>query len=398
MRTAALTVTLISVSALAQPANEYLYVNPALVVSSSRINALAGASTGIGEGAEGMASNYAAAANRDPRLARKWDWDATFSLVSTPVPLWRDFENDGRNQPSTAPAEAQLGVSFQFSRLGIGLFARSSVRTLCTDAECSVRLSTSEVVGGLVFAVALVQDQLIVGLGAHLTQATLSLQRNEAFAYDGKSFGGGVLLRPHHLPFRLGAQLLMAHTGELSRSDGTSTLFGRPVPRGTVSPARLSVGASVRLGEGRHRYNRVSKALIDELPTSTTVFPPHDELHDVPPGRVLLVAQVDVYLPVKEPTTTATPFLLGEPPPRAGSEVNAAPRLGVEWEAIDHRLRLRAGTWLEPAFITERGVRVHGSGGAELFVFHLLEDWSVSLSFDFTARYFAAGLGIGFWK
>lgn len=396
-RSVALFIGVQATAALAQ-SSDYLYVNPSLVVSSSRINALAGASTGIGEGAEGMAGNYAAAANRDPRLKRRWDWDATFSFVSTPVPAWRDFENDGRNQPSTVPTEAQLGLLFQYSRLGLGFFARSSSRSLCTDAACAARLSTTETLGGLVFAVTLLEDQLVLGGGAHLTSATLSLGGSDAFAWAGASFGGGVLVRPHRLPFRVGAQLIVGHQGELSRGDPAGTLLDRPIPRGTVSPARLSVGASVRLGEGRERYNRVSKALLDELPTSRApeTLPPSDEL-ETPPGRVMLVAQVDVYFPLSVHTTTATPFLLGEVGAPAGGAVNAAPRVGVEWEPLDHRLRVRGGAWLEPGFIEGRGLRVHGSGGAEVFVVHLLEDWSVSLSFDFTARYLAAGLGLGFW-
>ncbi len=389
---------LASSAARAQAGEPWLYVNPTLLVSSSRLNALAGASTGIGEGAEGLAGNYAAVAHRNPRREGRWDWSLTFSLATTPFAGWRDFDNDGRGQPSTAPAEAQLGGILQYSQFGAGVFARTSARSTCVDADCAERLRTSETTGGLVAGLTLWEDQLVAGAGIHLTQVTAGAGANGTWVFSGASVGGGALLRLHELPFRIGLQLVTPHRGTLDRGDPSGLLLGRPVFQGTVSPARASLGGSVRLGAERGRYNRVSKALLDELTRPRREVQPYFADHDVAPGTVLLAAQVDVHFPVPEPTTTASPFLLGEAASGAGHRWTVVPRIAVEWEALEHRLRLRLGGWLEPAF-AQRGIpRGHATGGAELFLLRLWLDWSLSFSFDVATRYFAGSIGIGFWE
>ncbi|MFL5319411.1 MAG: hypothetical protein ACJ790_07120, partial [Myxococcaceae bacterium] len=62
------------------------------------------------------------------------------------------------------------------------------------------------------------------------------------------------------------------------------------------------------------------------------------------------------------------------------------------------RLRLRAGTYLEPSPFLDHSLRQHFTGGLEWKMFHLVADWSLSLSFDYARQYFNYGLGIGFWR
>jgi hypothetical protein len=82
-----------------------------------------------------------------------------------------------------------------------------------------------------------------------------------------------------------------------------------------------------------------------------------------------------------------------------------SPRLGVESEVIPHHLRLRAGSYYEPALIAGTRSRVHGTGGFDvrLFewsVFGLMEPfdyWQLSVGADAARSYLNTAFSIGFW-
>ncbi len=396
MRAAGLALLAVAQAALAQGRTDDLYVNPTLLVSSSRLTAMAGASVGIGEGSEGMAANYAAVAQRSPRRTRRWDWDTTFSLLGTPVDTDKDLENDSKPSTDAQPIEAQVGFYLQYLKFGLGGFGRFSTRDLCLDAQCSERLSATTTHGGLVVGAAFWEDQLLVAAGFNLTQARFTTL-SEDVTYSGTSFGVGGLLRLHHLPFRIGASFLLGHLG-LRGSDSGDTLAGRPLYAGIVTPHKLAIGASMRLGPGSERYNRVSKSLVDEQPKyAGAKVLPYDDLHDVPAGAWLLSVQLDAVLPVANATTVRS-FLFGEPALPTGASFYVVPRLGVENELLPKRLRLRLGTWLEPNLVQGSQVRPHGTFGFEVFVFRLYDDWSISAALDAAPRYFAASIGIGWWR
>lgn len=82
-----------------------------------------------------------------------------------------------------------------------------------------------------------------------------------------------------------------------------------------------------------------------------------------------------------------------------------SPRLGVESEVIPHHLRLRAGSYYEPALIAGTRSRIHGTGGFDvrLFrwsVFGLIDRfdyWQLSVGADVARSYLNTAFSIGFW-
>lgn len=86
---------------------------------------------------------------------------------------------------------------------------------------------------------------------------------------------------------------------------------------------------------------------------------------------------------------------------RSGKHANVGARLGAEAEAIPGRLRIRAGTYWEPARFDGVGGRIHGTFGIEgrLFQFQL---WGprrgrIGITTDIASRYRNIALSIGFW-
>jgi hypothetical protein len=90
---------------------------------------------------------------------------------------------------------------------------------------------------------------------------------------------------------------------------------------------------------------------------------------------------------------------------RSGQNVTVSPKLGVETEAWPKRLKLRAGTYMEPSRFAASEARWHGTFGADLRVLNWdvfglwPEDylWQISTALDFAPGYRAVSLGIGGW-
>jgi len=90
---------------------------------------------------------------------------------------------------------------------------------------------------------------------------------------------------------------------------------------------------------------------------------------------------------------------------RSGERITISPRLGFETEVWPTRMKLRAGTYLEPSRFEQTKARVHGTFGFDvsLFkwdVFGLWPDdyrWQITSAFDFNRAYAAFSFGIGGW-
>jgi len=89
----------------------------------------------------------------------------------------------------------------------------------------------------------------------------------------------------------------------------------------------------------------------------------------------------------------------------SGQHHTLSGRLGVETEAVPNWVKLRAGTYLEPARVVTATDRVHGTFGFDLKlfswdVFGLIGDfdsWTVSAAGDIARDYLSTSFSIGFW-
>jgi hypothetical protein len=392
---------LLLASALAQtdPIPERLYVGSGLVIGSNRMVGLSGGYAGIAEGADGASSNVASLAHRDPRREGQWDWDVSFSGLFGVSPLTRDVDNDGRKDDADSSSEYNFAGLIQFGRAGIGFYTRGNSVTYCLEADCAGpdQITVTRYLSGLGIGVSVWRDQIVVGVGAIYSNANFQLG-DEKRTYQGPALEAGVLYRPLQKNFRFGASVKQETLGGLVSGGEDAVLAGRPLYSGIVSPWTLSIGGSFRIGPGSERYNRLSKSALFEIHygrDEKPIEPDNDYVN--PPGRTLVSIQADVIFPVKN-ATSLDAFRRGEAATRIGNAVYLAPRFGVEHETFVHRLRLRGGGYLEPSPFPQRDARVHATFGFELFLFHLIDDWTISSAMDLSTRYYNIGFGIGFWR
>ncbi|RKH13142.1 hypothetical protein D7Y13_39170 [Corallococcus praedator] len=387
-----------------EPRPERLYLNSGALLGAARVVGLGGAYVGVAEGTGGFASNLTALAQRSPTLERDWDIGITLSALDLPFTgtQSRDLDNDGRADETVNSRQLLGALMLQYKRFGVGFLWRNSSAGYCINVGCrnqgdklSVSLSQSALAGSIAFG----QDDFILALGIFSAEASFSEQGDESWLYGDSGVAVDMLFRPHGRPYRIGVVVRPEVVAGWRPAEGQGAVIaGRQIYSAVVSPALLSIGASWRLGEGAHRYNRLSPAARRQLLVDGDDLPVPDEgPRDAPSGRWLLTAQVDLISSVSN-AVAARSLASAEEPQHVGDSTAFQPRLGAEWDTFPGRLRLRGGTWLEASPFAGRNLRPHLTGGFELFVLSYWEDWSVSASFDLASRYTNWGVSIGFWR
>ena len=90
---------------------------------------------------------------------------------------------------------------------------------------------------------------------------------------------------------------------------------------------------------------------------------------------------------------------------RSGQKITVSPRIGFETEVWPTRMKVRAGTYLEPSRFAQSKLRVHGTLGFDISlfrwnVFGLWPDdyrWQISAALDVARSYGSFSFGIGGW-
>ncbi|MGZ3458590.1 MAG: hypothetical protein ACXU86_08805 [Archangium sp.] len=382
---------------------ERLYINSGVLLGSSRVVALGGAYVGIAEGVAGFTSNMAALAHRTPTLDKDWDVGVTLSWLDLPLAQakGKDLDNDG--QPDNAPQTLQLlgAVMLQYRNFGLGFSLRNYQVGYCNTVQCAPAdyIRVSLVQSALAGAVALGRDDFILGFGIYSAQAVFSHNPEGDWHYGNTGIALDMLYRPHGRPYRVGVSVRPEVVGDWQRGEGqVPFIAGRQLYSAVVSPAVLSLGASWRLGEGAERYNRLSPAARRQMIEGEhfAEVPAEDEA-GAPTGRWLISAQADFISRVENAVSVYSFTALTEPQ-KVGASAMLQPRVGVEHETWPGRLRTRLGAFIEPSPFEDHLPRPHLTGGFELFLFHYMDDWALTASFDASKRYSDFGISVGFWR
>jgi len=382
---------------------ERLYVNPGVLMGSSRVVALGGAYVGVAEGVAGFTNNLAALAHRTPYLDKDWDVGVTLSWLDLPLSKakGKDLDNDGF--ADDAPETLQLlgAVMLQYRNFGLGFSVRNQQVGYCNTLHCdqSDLLRVSLIQTALAGAVALGRDEFILGFGIYSAQAVFNHKAEGDWRHGDTGLALDVLYRPLGRPYRLGVSVRAVGLALVFALMLHRRLRGRSFFRASIFlPAVLSLGVSWRLGEGAENYNRLSPAARRQMLEGEhfSEVPPED-MAGAPTGRWLISVQADFISPVENAVSVRSFTALTEPT-KVGASGMVQPRVGVEHETWPGRLRTRLGTFIEPSPFEKHLPRPHVTGGFELFLFRYWEDWALTASFDASRRYSNFGISVGFWR
>lgn len=381
---------------------------------SPRLMGLAGAYVAIAEGAEGQTRNPAAVAHKDPHFEHDLtvDFAGTMHFLFKGSSQSQDWDNDGfadRDAASNGVEGSQVvysTASLQYGPFGIGLgfdwqnfvgrYANAAGEIERGDAAS---ISLVHFFGSI--GASLWNDSILLGAGVESSHAwawyLADRQLQDSRYYNGFGYQFGGLFRPKDENYRFGVAF-KPQTIAASR-DARTNLGPLNAFQAAVTPARISVGAAYALGSGGRNLNIASRAGLVETGEVDEMGLP---VFSAAMTKWLLIAQLDVFLPVQDAATVSA--FVGQrgttiPALPAGDRLTFLPRLAMEKELWPDRFRLRAGGYLEPAVVETGSLRPHATFGFELYLFKVgRQRLSFGLSFDFAQSYQNLSVAIVVWK
>ena len=350
-----------------------LYVGT--VMGSTRTVGMGGAIVALVEQATGMGANPAAPGVRPTTISDEFDWAGTVDWLNPD--LGQDFDNNGDPDDDGRTLLLTGGIALEFGLGGFGFDATWLTREVPGLAD-EDRLAVNTIVMRVMWARTFLDERLTFGLGFRggLFNIAQVMGSRELVSKVGWSGTAGFLWRPKNLDLRLGAALALPIKVEVPDCLSCTGF----VPRDVKLPWEISVGGAWRLAKTRWN-RRLDEDFRDERALTVAI------------DLLIVGALGDGY--------GLQRFVAGELQ-ESGRSVSFSVRGGAEFEWIPGWLRVRAGSYWEPARLEDQAGRIHGTFGVEVRTFSFCF-WGdryrvrLSLTGDLASRYANGGLSIGFW-
>jgi hypothetical protein len=437
------------------------------VFAGTRVTGLGGAYVAIAEDVDGDLQNPAAPAVRPFFSNSQFDYWLGFGITFPATLSGVDFFNSGSKTNLTNTPDAFVfftpAVNLQWGEFGLGLTLEMQQYELSgppPGGSIRVTIPTTH----LQLARGIEHNQLVVGAGARLVSMSVSgPDAGSAFSSGGIGLEFGAVYKPENLPLRLGLAVRTPVQTQASYRDGllpdangdlvVQTQTGPAyLPKIVAVPWDFNFGFATQLGRRplnppwrmlsefterqtlEHRLRELDREQEKRNALSTARTPAEreriersidseqaaddrrfaDELLRVQQdldrehlamnrfyvqisGSMLISGSVDAAVGIES--------LLTQKVNRSGQRVVSSPRLGVECGILPERVKLRAGTYLEPTRFETSDMRVHATAGIDLKLFRWSvfgawpENymWRLGLSGDASTRYYTFGLSVGGW-
>lgn len=368
--------------ALAQPLpaitdrNFSLDAYDGVALGTVRIIGMGGAAVATAEGSAGTLLNPAAPAVRTATSNDWWDIDFHLDAVATTATTDRDNSGFRGTDGSTTATAGISGI--------VGTWGLALVGTLLTSSAGvgSDRVDTGLFRGKIALARTFADEAYTFGIAVRAGLLTVeSSTGQQLFRISGQNLELGGLWRPYQNDLRIGASVALPISGTSVDASGCDPMdcAGHILPSRVVVPWQTAVGAAYRVAPSAWNQH-VNAAFRDE--------------------RSLLIATDLVITGAVDQGAGLQAFARGLLQ-RSGTSISVSPRLGGELELFPGRLRLRGGTYWEPARLEDTRGRIHGTAGIEVrwLQFDLFgpRRLRLSLTFDGARHYINAGLSLGFW-
>lgn len=407
------------------------------LLGGGRIVGMSGAYAALATGIDGAVFNPAGYAERYEKEINWFAFDVTGGLWLSGVFARNDFDNNGAVSKRTGNTyQTTLGTRLQFSYFGTGVNWHARLYELRAQdgRKFDVILQTLRAGAGYSF----LNGGLVGGFTVAKYDLTLS-GTNTRTQVNYSGYGGelGVLIRPANARYRLGLVMrtpVSATPNERSgvevTGDQVESVFGLILPNEVHVPWEITVGFAYQFGERRtntpwRNTTQLRRALREQIASGTYVLPDrygekaYESLPDDPqkaldvamanyreaqrryrrhqPRRYVLLSS-DLILYGKTQNGHGIDAFLNQVPERSGEKISVGVRFGVESEIWPDRVKVRAGTYLEPSRFARTYYRPHGTTGFDVRLFDIWR-WSVrgTATIDLAPRYFNYGIAFGLW-
>jgi hypothetical protein len=380
------------------------------ITGSTRRIGLAGAFVAIADDTEGIAINPASTAVRLPYSFQ--DWNSGFGL-DVAVGAWlpkNDVYNQGNttNQDQTKADKStalfgSLALQLNYRHFGVGVSAEAQ-RNAASRAQQTPGIDTHFAANfGTVHlnaAYGYLDGQLLLGAGARVIGMSFDRTSSSGvLGTAGVGYEAGVLLKPTGQHYRIAVALKSPIDAKLSSDPGAAA--------STVHvPWEVAFGLAYQLGPRPFNPRLVTAREVarrttgHEHPTDAELEHAAQELFDRYEERqrwYLLVSSELSVIQGGGPVGLSGQTAMNRPV--------ISPRVGLESEVVPHYLRLRTGSYYEPALIAGTQGRIHAAGGLDVKLFRWsvfglfapFDYWQLSLGADGARAYLNTAFSIGIW-
>jgi hypothetical protein len=407
-----LAVVVVSRRANAQSSTAMIETVRGPLSGSTRFIGLGGAFVAIADDSEGVAINPASTALRVPYSWSMFDYGFGIDFA---VGAWLP-KNDLYNQSNAGDASGKstalfgsLAAVLYYGHGGFGVAAEAQSNAASRQDQVQGVSRGLEANFGLVhasLAYGFLDGQLLLGAGPRLVGMSFgrSDSGSSALSSAGMGYEVGVVVKPAVYQYRVAVAFKSPITAKLPGEAGEpvnrahvpwDVAFGfayqfgkRPLNPPLVTPERFARAWVTNGKPSKADIERADKALFERYQRLQRWY--------LLISTELSVAEADGdHAGIEEVWTDGA------------SDVRPiiSPRIGLESEVVPHHLRLRAGSYYEPARIGLSPSRVHGTGGFDvrLFewdVFGLIKPfdyWQLSIAADGARSYLNTSFSIGFW-
>lgn len=347
-----------------------------VAIGSSKQVGMGGAGAALLVGSAGTLLNASAPAIRETTDTDTWTWDYHLDLLSGRYST--DYDNNGYVAPeATGASLATFGLALRVDNWAGAI--TTTAQTTTVDGTTPLEAEALRVKG--VLAYYFEDRDVAAGIGVQTVTFQLGPDDDPLFAITGT----GVLLAATWMPrfrdVRVAAALESAILGGQVDAAGCDpeNCQGYILPGNVESPARTIVGGAYRFAPtrwnqlvgGRWRDERSLTIATDVVITGRTT-----NGHGIEAFGMQMLQ-------------------------RSGASFGVSLRGGAEYEWLPGRLRLRAGSYWEPARFEGIGGRVHVTFGADLRVFEFdlfgRRRGRIGATGDVASRYRNIAVSVGFW-
>jgi hypothetical protein len=395
--------------ALAQTQPQTIDTTRGPITGSTRQVGLGGAFVAMAQDTAGVAVNPASDAVRLP-----YSWDPfDYALgVDVSIGAWLP-KNDIYNQSDSSKVDKSTAffgslaavVNYEHFGLGVAAEAQRNAATRSDQLQGIAPTSLSANFGIVHASVAygFYHGQLLLGVGPRLLGFSFGGGNSSSglFSSAGTGYEAGFILKPYTSQARIAGAF---------KSPINATAPGDPgaPPNRLRVPWEASLGFAYQFGPrplnpqfvtARHLAKAIA---LDHEPSDAEQKAAEDEMFRRYEARPRFYVLVSTELAIVEGTGAHVGFADGEV---ASTRPSFSPRLGLESEVVPHILKLRAGSYYEPARAADARNRIHGTGGFDLRLFEWdvfglkrpFDYWQLSVAADAARSYLNTSFSIGFW-
>lgn len=328
-------------------------------------------------GSAGALLNASAPVVRPTTDNDRWGWSYHLDVLTSKYSS--DYDNNGTVSDDSGASVATAGASLRIGRWAAAFTVTAQTAPL---AESTGDLTATALRGKLVVAYWWPRFDLALGAGAQSVAFEISPEEQDSlFSITGYGALAGATWLPRGQRYRLAAALeTQVGGGDVTteRCDPNNCM-GYILPARVAAPARLILGAAYRIGPTPWNQQVFTK-FRDERSTTFAA---------------------DVVVTGSSPDGHGLEAFGTMELQRAGRHPGISLRAGAEAEVLPGRLRLRAGSYWEPARFDAASGRLHATFGADLRVFEV-ELWGprrgrISATGDIARDYRNLAVSVGFW-